>query len=80
VDEIEQMADPVAFLLSEQILRPGGLQVAEGWVVKAGGICHAATGELTEDLVDEAGLGGGVGAICEELGEQLLGGIAIVAD
>lgn len=74
------MADPVAFLLSEQNLLPGGLQVAEGWIVKAGGIYHAATGELTEDLVDEAGLVGGVGAIGEELGEQLLGGIAIEAD
>lgn len=36
--------------LREQPLRARRRQVAEGWVVEAGGIDHAAAGELVEDI------------------------------
>ena len=61
-DQVEQLADVVDLSLREQPLRARRRQVAEGRVVEASRIHHAAAGELVEDFVDEADLGGGVGA------------------
>ena len=57
-DQVEQVADVVGLSLGKQPLRARRRQVAEGWVVEAGGIHHTAAGELVEDFVDEADLGG----------------------
>jgi hypothetical protein len=62
-DQVELVANVVDLSLREQTLWAHGRQVAEGRVVEAGGIHHAAAGELVEDFVDKANLGSGMGAI-----------------
>jgi hypothetical protein len=46
--------------LREQPLRARRRQVAEGWVVEAGGIDHAAAGELVEDIAKACDTGFGI--------------------
>jgi hypothetical protein len=66
--------------IREEAFRPHRSKVAEGRVVETHRIHHTAAGELIDDLVDETDLGGRVGAFSQELGKQLLGGVAIEAD
>jgi hypothetical protein len=75
-DQVQQVADCVDFRLRKQHLWTLG-DVTEWLLIETGGIHDASACELINDGVDVADLVGGVSALCEIVGEDLLGCIAI---